>query len=122
MKTKLTAPNLSKAACRLNSAFGTTGHRSRNPIADYIISDLTAGQLSQLISEAPEEIADKVFLYLWTFHISWAFEMTWATILEYPEELENMEQEVKDNCKIPENFDPNTPLKELPKWALHDRI
>jgi hypothetical protein len=101
----------------LDDSFGST-------IFDKLLGELTPFQLWQYM-ERPEV---DVTAYVFTYHVSWGFEATWA------QESSLTEQEKQEYARkegrpveeifrgVPENFDPNVKLKDIPRWAPQDWV
>lgn len=116
---KLSQESLQQYIQRITNAV-ERGTIAQNPELDSILGELTAGQMNQFIENAPEDVSDKVFMYLWNHQISWGFETSWALALSMGNELEKMTHDEREAIAPPDDFDPNVPLGGITKWAPHD--
>jgi hypothetical protein len=89
------------------------------------LSNLTPRELNKYVNERSTKERD-IFFFLWSYKdLTYAWEMTWAMLLEATdEELKEWEGLTKDD--IPENFKPDTKLKDIyPNeitWCPHNNF
>lgn len=100
---------------KLDAAFGSTQF-------DSLLGELTPLELHNYMQESKHDVTH----YVWTYHVSWGFEANWAwesTLSDEQKQVEanNAEMPVDEMFEgIPENFDINAKLKDIPLWALQD--
>lgn len=75
------------------------------------LGDLTPRELQKYESERSTKEKDITF-YLWSYNVTYAYESYWAMILEATEE-ELKEYGVNRQETLPDNFKPDTKLKEI---------
>jgi hypothetical protein len=89
------------------------------------LSNLTPRELNKYVNERSTKERD-IFFFLWSYKdLTYAWEMTWAMLLEATdEEIKEWGGSSRDD--IPENFKPDTKLKDIYPdgitWCPHNNF
>jgi hypothetical protein len=100
---------------KLDEVFGSARFAS-------LLGELTPLELHNYMQDSAHDVTP----YVWSYHVSWGFEAYWAWESTLTDE-EKRDIAAESNSPvdemfdgIPENFDINAKLKDIPLWAPQD--